>query len=204
MNRNLVKEWEELNKTIDLQYDYNLNENSMVFDVGAFDGNWGHTINKKYGSNIYMFEPVKEFYDNIVKKFKNNEKIKVFNIGFAGEDRICEINLLEYASSTQTSKDGTRGKEQVILKNAAQFIIDNNIDHIDLMKINIEGDEYTVLEKLIRTNVIKRIDNLQIQFHDFIEYAIQRKHNISVNLSKTHEKTWGVEFIWENWKIKIS
>ena len=39
---------------------------------------------------------------------------------------------------------------------------------IDLLKINIEGGEYEVLENLIENDLIKNIDNIQIQFHDFV------------------------------------
>ena len=38
-------------------------------------------------------------------------------------------------------------------------------DHVDLIKINIEGGEYELLEAILDNNLAKAFDNLQIQFH---------------------------------------
>ena len=43
-----------------------------------------------------------------------------------------------------------------------------------LMKINIEGGEYDLLEELLDENMIKQIVNLQVQFHDFVERSDER------------------------------
>ena len=55
-----------MNWSEDLRYEYNLNKDSVVFDIGGFDGTWAHNIYSKYSCNILVFEPVKSFYTNIV------------------------------------------------------------------------------------------------------------------------------------------
>ena len=77
-----------------------------------------------------------------------------------------------------------------------------NIERIDLMKINIEGGEYDLLEHLIKTGWIDKIINIQVQFHDFVENAEARMLAIQNDLAKTHELTYQYKFVWENWRLK--
>ena len=72
-----------------------------------------------------------------------------------------------------------------------------------MIKINIEGGEYEVLEALLESGMISIFKNLQIQFHDFIiDNASERMENIQVQLAKTHKITYQYKFVWENWVIK--
>ena len=73
---------------------------------------------------------------------------------------------------------------------------------IDLLKINIEGGEYPLLEKLVESKTIQNIQNIQIQFHDFIPDYKKRYDLIAKELQKTHYKTYDYPFIWENWMMK--
>ena len=70
------------------------------------------------------------------------------------------------------------------------------------MKINVEGCEYEILNRLISTGLISIIDNIQVQFHNFVEDSKSLKDKISRDLIKTHRLTYQYEFIWENWKIE--
>ena len=70
-----------------------------------------------------------------------------------------------------------------------------------MIKINIEGSEYDLLEHLIETYFIANIGNIQVQFHNFIDNAKERMRNIQTNLAKTHKLTYQYEFVWENWKL---
>lgn len=60
----------------------NLNNNSIVFDIGGFEGDFAMKIFKKYNCNIYIFEPHPYYYNFLIKRFKGNSKIKIFNYGF--------------------------------------------------------------------------------------------------------------------------
>lgn len=71
------------------------------------------------------------------------------------------------------------------------------------MKINIEGAEYDLMEWIISEGLVKKIENIQIQFHDFIENAEARMVNIQNLLGRTHYLTYLYRFVWENWKLKL-
>jgi hypothetical protein len=67
------------------------------------------------------------------------------------------------------------------------------------MKINIEGGEFELLERLIETGLIATIENLQVQFHNFEVGAPKRMAELQAALGRTHTPTYQYEFVWENW-----
>jgi hypothetical protein len=87
------------------------------------------------------------------------------------------------------------------------FVREYNVDHIDLMKINIEGGEYELLEHMIEKDLIGMVDQFIIQFHNKdlglnIYKAKERRDEIRKALSKTHKEVWCEPFIWEKWVKK--
>jgi hypothetical protein len=88
------------------------------------------------------------------------------------------------------------------LLKASEFIEMHLISKIELMKINIEGGEYELLDHLIDSNAISIIENIQVQFHNFIPNAEVRMKQIQDRLSLTHKLTYQYKFVWENWQRK--
>ena len=183
-----------------LRIKYKLNQDAIVFDLGGYEGSWTNDIFDRFGCNIYTFEPVCDFYDKIVDRFKDNSKIKVYNFGLSNKDYECKIYLDDDGSSVY--KNG--GKYEVMqMKQIDKFFKEQNISKIDLMKINIEGGEFDLLEHLLTTDYIKNIDNILIQFHAIKNLNCYfRRNNILKKLSKTHETTFNYPFVWESWQLK--
>lgn len=194
------KPWFAVKGDQTLRLNYPLNKDSVVFDLGGYKGEFAADIYNKYQSTIYVFEPIQSFYNIIKQQFADNPKIKAFQYGLAGQDQTMQISLTDNSSSVYIKSKLT---ETIQLKSIADFIKTNNIDHIDLIKINIEGGEYDVLEALIEHNMLPLFTDLQIQFHDFIiPNATERMKKIQAELSKTHQLTFQYEFVWENWTLK--
>ena len=71
-----------------------------------------------------------------------------------------------------------------------------------MIKINIEGGEFEFLENIIKSELVTKFDNIQVQFHDFVPNSDIRMSEIQKELSKTHYLTYQFEYVWENWKRK--
>lgn len=190
--------WFSINGDKTLRLNYPLDSSSVVIDVGGYEGQWASDIFSKYCCNIIIFEPVKEFYIKIKDRFIKNEKIVVYDLGLGNSDKNIKISLLNDSSSL--FKNNTN-EENIKIVDTSVFFNKHNIDNIDLMKINIEGSEYDLLENLIKNNLIHQIKNIQVQFHDFVPNAKERMIKIQEKLKETHHVTYQYEFVWENWEI---
>lgn len=200
-----VKPWFAVDGDNTLRLNYDLNEDSVVFDLGGYKGEWSSAIHKKYNSHLYIFEPSKMFYEELIQRFQGNNKINVFNFGLSSKDH--EISLFQDDNSSSTFEkkcaNDNLPTELIKLKNFWTFVEKLNIQKIDLIKINIEGGEYELLEYMTtKTELMRRISNIQVQFHDFERNSKQRMNKIQSALSKTHYLTYQFEFVWENWKLK--
>jgi FkbM family methyltransferase len=192
--------WYAIDGDHTLRLQYPLDQNSVVFDLGGFQGDWAHDIWQLYQPTICVFEPVTEYASNIERRFANNPKVKVFPIGLGNENREDTIFLNGNWSSSFQGNHSPATQARFV--RASEFWASQGIGRIDLMKINIEGGEYELLEHLLDTGLVPQIGNLQIQFHDFVPLASRRMARIQDRLSLTHELTYQYEFMWENWRLK--
>jgi FkbM family methyltransferase len=179
------------------RYTYPLTKDSIAYDMGGYEGEWADKINKKYGCTVEVFEPVGKFADNLRKLFAGRDKIHVYDFGLGGSDHTEKINL-DLASSSAFKKGGKT--ETIHIKRARDFINKQKSQKIDLIKINIEGGEYELLDDLIKSGLIKNITDLQLQFHNFVPKAVQKRADLQERLNKTHYLTFCYPWIWENWR----
>ena len=186
-----------------LRLDYpELNENSVVFDLGGYKGDFAQAINDKYGSTVYLFEPHPSFYEACVKRFVSNDKIIPLNYGLSDKDG--RFILSDNFDGSSFSNPNHQDKDGIVceVKEIFQTFDMLEVTDIDLMKINIEGGEYPVLLHMISEEKLSLVTNYQIQFHKFIDGAEELRNKIIEELAKTHKRTWCYTFVWENWRKK--
>ncbi len=83
MNTENVGKWFEDDGDNTLLITYPLTEDSVVFDVGGYEGRWAGSIVNKYNPHVFVFEPVKKFYEICVERFKDSPKVYVNNHGLS-------------------------------------------------------------------------------------------------------------------------
>lgn len=197
--RETVRKWFLDNGDNTLRLEYKLTEEAIVFDLGGYEGKWSEQIVERYNPYIFIFEPVPEYYSSIKEKFSTNPKVRVFDFGLLNETSVVKIFLQE--DGTSLYKKG--GHEiSVKMMDIAAFLESHQIKNIDLMKINIEGAEYLLLERMINADIVKKCRDIQVQFHHFYPNAVKLRKKIQQSLTNTHELTYNYPFVWENWALK--
>jgi FkbM family methyltransferase len=179
-----------------LRLDYPLNAASVVFDCGGYEGDWADAIHARYGCQVYVFEPVAAFLSDIQRRFKDQPAVRSFGYGLHSRNEHTRIFLSANASSTFGQEAAS---ESIALRDVAEVLPALQIDHIDLIKINIEGGEYELLERLLDTGLVRSIDHLQVQFHRFVPGATARRERIRTRLRETHALRYDYDFVWESW-----
>jgi hypothetical protein len=67
----------------------------------------------------------------------------------------------------------------------------------------LEGEEFPLLENMIDTGSILKFNNIQVQFHTFIEDALEKRNNIQKGLEKNNfKKLYDYPFVFEAWSLK--
>lgn len=175
---------------------YALTQESVVIDLGGYEGKWGKTISDMYGCTVHVFEPVPSFCDNIRAMFAASPKVRVYQTALG--DKKGEATITMSADGSGMFAEGDE-KVPITIDSVHEFLA--GIQKVDLIKINIEGAEYDLLDCLTTDELLK-LDNIQVQFHTFYPECQQRRDAIRARLSRTHVLTYNYDFVWENWKLK--
>ncbi len=180
-----------------LRLDYPLGPDSLVLDVGGYTGEWAARIHGRYGCRVDVFEPVPEFCARIRTRFAGNAAVRVFEYGLSDSETTLPMSVAADGSSVY--QKGAR-RIEVRLRDIADFVREQNIGEIDLIKINIEGGEYALLRRMLDTGIAGRCRDIQVQFHNFFLDAERLRDELRERLARTHELTYDYYFIWENWR----
>lgn len=189
-------QWYADNGDHTLRLNYPLEEDALVIDIGGYIAEWSHMISNLYDCNIYIFEPTHNI-EQCKQRLGDRPKIKFYQSACFTYDGKLDLGFDEGSSSIFNEEN----KISVDCIDFNKFLVENNINHVDLVKINVEGAEYDLLDHMIDGDTINYFDNIQVQFH-LLEDSDERYEKLAKRLSETHELTWRYPFVWENWTRK--
>lgn len=183
-----------------LRYAYPLKSDSIVLDVGSYNGEFSKAISDFYNCKIYSFEPIKAFFKKSVENLSNYPNVEIFNFGIGKNNRAEWINI--DADSSSIYKLGYNWhSEQIMIRSIQDIVEELNLVNIDLIKINVEGCEYEILDSIIESDYIRLFKNIQVQFHEFFPDCYKRRKKIIDKILETHEVTYQYAFVWENFRL---
>jgi FkbM family methyltransferase len=150
------------------------NNDITIFDVGANNGDYVDLLVNVFESKaeIHSFEPSKKTFKKLLERHGNKEKVFFNNFGFGKE----EASVILYSNSSVSGLSSVfkrklehlsldfDEKEYISLRTVDSFCSEKGINHISLLKIDVEGSEMMVLEgskKMIDSN---SIDFIQFEF----------------------------------------
>lgn len=175
-----------------------LNAESLVFDLGGYDASFTVEVFARYGCRVWLFEPCRTFFDPIQARLRHNPRLRLFPFGLAGSTRTEQVAIHGAGTSVFRTGDKT---EPIDLVRAADFFDREGVPQVDLLKVNIEGGEYELLDHLIETGLIARVQDVQVQFHeDVLPDSDRRMRAIQDGLKTTHSAVWQHEWVWEHWR----
>lgn len=176
------------------RYEYPLTADSVALDCGVHQGTFAHMLHAKYGCRIIGFEPIAEFYRQSVERLQPFPKIAIRNVGVGATTR-RERMVLKGDMTGIYADNPTAEEVQVV---AIGGIL-AGLGDVDLIKINIEGMEFEVLESLLADGWASRLRNIQVQFHPIVPDCERRHAEIRRALLTTHHLTYDAPWCWENY-----
>lgn len=204
-----MKAWEESDR-----YNYPLTADSVVMDVGAHKGAFFTEISKKYHCRVFAYEPV--FYQEALHQARGTFGVTVepFGLGKAtGYYVFRRKGDMTGAWSDDGPEVGVRLVD--IQEEMPKVALGRGVERaVDLIKMNIEGGEYDLLERILESRsglvpMIRQFANLQIQYHAIPQLnPVERWKKIRERLAETHTLEYAdpsMEFTsnsWEGWRLK--
>lgn len=186
-----------------LLYDLPVTTGSLVIDVGGYEGEWTAGMISRYGCRSQLYEPAPAFANICKEYFLKNDLVQVHKAALGGSDRQGLFSLLDNGTSEFGDTDVTSYVEADVV-DVARIFSDLAGARVACVKLNIEGGEYEVLERMLETNNVVLCDSLLIQFHRKPDGYKVRYKKIVAGLQKTHTRSWCYEMVWEKWMIKDS
>jgi FkbM family methyltransferase len=127
-----------------------LKDATLLIDAGANVGSVSIDLNFWFpDADIYAFEPIKETFRILKNNVSAKGKIHPVNMGLGAKDEQVQI-LLNSENSINSLKitetyDSIIGTEDITISRLDGFLEKLGLDHIDILKIDVEGFEFEVL-----------------------------------------------------------
>ena len=128
-------------------------ENGIILDVGAHVGDTTELYRKYFsGSKIFCIEPYSESCDYLKRRFINDSNINVVEtaLGIKDETKPLYVSNFSNLNSLQRPNErawGFADKKSIDVETTTldQFCHKNDIEHIDILKLDVQGSELDVL-----------------------------------------------------------
>jgi FkbM family methyltransferase len=143
-----------------------IGSNSVVIDLGCNNGEFAHTMIRRYQCRVVSAEPVKELYD----KIERNPLLELLPVAVGGENRWVEMHVFSgrCASVLRATDDMERSVSQPVeMITLKELLSRAKVHKIDLMKVDIEGAEVDLFNKC-SDEELGNITQITVEFHDFM------------------------------------
>lgn len=161
-----------------------LSNNSIVYSIGTGeDISFDLDIIKKYNCKIFAFDPTPKSI-NWVNKNVSNKKFNFSPIGISKDKGLKFFYLPKDSKHVSGSLEKISSVNE---SNAIELNFDtlknqmkkNNHQKIDLLKMDIEGSEYDIIDYIIAYEI--EIDQILVEFHPHLVRNGRKKTKSSIN-----------------------
>ncbi|MCQ2974273.1 MAG: FkbM family methyltransferase [Bacteroidales bacterium] len=146
-----------------------LNQDSIVYSFGiGTDISFDQEIISKHNAKVFGFDPTPKSI-NWIKQQNINDNFSFYDFGISNKTEKVNFFLPKNSnyvsgSMVQQSNVNTDNYVEVNMKTLSDIMKELKHTHIDVLKIDIEGSEYAVIENIIESKI--DITQLLIEFHD--------------------------------------
>lgn len=148
----------------------NTETDPVIIDIGANIGSfsiYAYGLNQHLNPKIYAFEPHPDNANLSEANFKRNSlaNYRIIQKAVAGTDGIASFDISGAFDAFKLTDKSTETIEVITVK-LSTFCSGNNIDSIHLLKMDIEGGEYDVIENDLDF-INEKVEVMFIEYHNF-------------------------------------
>jgi FkbM family methyltransferase len=183
----------------DLLTDVAVPPEGVVVDVGAYDGHWSQRMLERYDCRVQAFEPDPSAFAALRRNLGADPRATLWPYALGGHDGVASLTR-DGPGSSLYGGAATFGTTDVEVRDVVTAFDELDLDAIDVLKLNIEGGEYDVLDRLVASRRLAGIGTLSVQFHEWHPHAHARRRRIRRALARTHRELWCYPWVWELWQ----
>jgi FkbM family methyltransferase len=154
-----------------------VDESSLIIDCGANKGDISALFLNK-NATVIAFEPDPLAFDLLQKRFEGNDNIECINKAVHDEASKAKLYFHE---DRQQNDDSAYTVSSSLIQDKINIDADNSIEietvdldcfisklnrPVDLLKLDVEGAEICILNKLIRNKTYKKIGLILVETHE--------------------------------------
>ena len=145
-------------------------DNMVIIDAGAYIGDTAFAFHK-FAKKIYAIEPSKASFECMLRNIKELKLDKVIPINkglwhTTGKQRLYIAANGDTGACITPFSPGKKGFDIDVISMDDLFR-EYKLDHVDLLKMDIEGSEFAVLESKGFAKVVDKIDKIILEAHPF-------------------------------------
>lgn len=133
----------------------------IVVDIGAYQGEFGFYC-LPFSKKVYAIEPDPKPYAMLkkyIRTFELEDRIVPFPVAIAGKGGVRKLHASGGGGSSLLEPDAESDKQvKVRALTLNEFFKENNLDHINILKIDCEGSEKEILEALDIDLALGKVD----------------------------------------------
>jgi len=152
---------------------YKLSSDPVLVDIGAHIGAWTIHMSRRFSqAKVIAFEPIPATFELLTTNIKLNKLTNTTTINAAVSSQAGSLPLFYDSQHSAYSGSYPRHQHQQGAKlyapaiTLAEGMKRAAVDHIDLLKCDIEGAEFSLLPSL-PTEILQRINNVSVEYHLF-------------------------------------
>jgi len=117
-----------------------------VLDIGANIGAHALRLTKIIGESgkVYAFEPTDYAYQKLIHNISLNQFKNIVPLQIVLADRNIKRQSIKFRSSWPTKGNPVEKESIVDFEKLDDWCKRENVDHVDLIKLDVDGNEYTV------------------------------------------------------------
>ncbi len=179
-----------------------LSQNSIIYSFGiGEDISFDKAVIKNHGCHVFGFDPTPKSINWIKHQQNLPLKFSFFDYGIANKSGLVNFFLPkndEHVSGSYVDQANVNNNKKVLVEMKCWKDIVNKLGHakIDVLKMDIEGAEYSVIENILESNT--PIGQILIEFHErFFEDGKTKSIDVIEKLKKKGYEIFGISETYE-------
>jgi FkbM family methyltransferase len=155
-----------------------LDRNSIIYSGGVgSDISFEHELVRRFGCKVVLLDPSPTGVRTMAMGENKIPQFNYFPVALAGHTGALRMAppLVANGDSWYTTREG-RAEVEVSCTDLTTLMARNKNEHIDLLKLDIEGSEYEVIDDILKRAI--PIKQICVEYHHGILPGIRRSQSI--------------------------